>query len=172
MRRQWLTKCYSALVLRLLGLAAAPASGSVIVTTVGTPAYVSTDFHLFTATTDFSIVLPALLPPPAYKFDPTIGIIPGAPQAGPYDNDIALGLASAGYREATRFTPSEYSGGNGVYLAYMLIPTANAPIGSSPDYSSGPILPNSLFPINVNFTTYQRISSGSPSLFDIPPTSG
>jgi hypothetical protein len=173
MKPTYRTKCTLAFVLGLLGLGVAPpASASVIVTTIGSPAFAPADFHLFSATLDFSAVLPALLPPPNHEFDPSLGIIPGAAHAGPYDTEIARGLATTGYHQGTQFTPAEYSGGNGVYLAYMLIPSPGGPIGSSPDFASGPIIPNSLFPIHVAFTTYQNgIAAGTTSDLDIPPTS-
>lgn len=174
MRHLQHTKCILTLFLTLLGFGVAPpASASVTVTTIGSPSFVPTDFHLFTATLDFSAALSALLPPPNHNFDPGLGIIPGAAHPGPYDTEIAQGLATAGFHEGTQFTPAEYSNGNGVYLAYMLVPTTSAPTGSSPDYASGPIIPNTSLPIHVSFTTYQDgVAAGTTSELDIPPTGG
>jgi hypothetical protein len=56
-----------------------------------------------------------------------------------------------GLHRGGQFTVEDFSQGNGVWLAYMVVPRTpgTAPIGASPDFELGPIIPNSLFPITV-----------------------
>lgn len=143
------------------GAASTTTRAAVIVTPVGTPSYIPTDFHLFTAPigtaatgyAEFGQTQMALLPPPNHEPNPVLGIGPGAPHAGPYDKEFATGIAANGFVDATKFTTSQYSNGNGVYLVFMLVPSPGAPTGSSPDFASGPIIPNAIFPLTVNGST-------------------
>ena len=59
---------------------------------------------------------------------------------------------------------------HGVYLAWMNVPRKdNAPVGSSPDFDHGPIIPNQLFPIHV-MIQYSRdgVFDSGTSEFDVP----
>lgn len=150
----------------LVGFLAAGASttarAAVVFTTVGNPSFVPTDFHLFSAPigtaatgfAEFAQTTQAILPPPNHQPNPILGIGPGVPHAGPYDQEIGHGVAANGFVEATTFTTAQYSNGNGVYLAFMLIPGAGSSTGSSPDFASGPILPNALFPLTLDGNTF------------------
>lgn len=138
------------------------ASAGVVVTPVGTPGFVPVDFHQFsapigTATSgyfEFLETITSLLPPPNHEFNPQLGVGPGAPHEGPYDQELGEGVASNGYVEKSVFAASEYSAGAGVYLVFMLVPGPGSPFGSSPDFISGPILPNSSFPLDVYGETF------------------
>jgi hypothetical protein len=108
-----------------------------------------------------------ILPPPHYQFNPSLGIGPGTPEQPPYTHDIAQGLQNAGYPAGPLFLPTQFSSGVGIYLAYMVVPAATSKnYGSSPDFSNGPIIPNSLFPINVVGVTYRDGSVYDPALAD------
>ena len=164
-------------------LLGAHASAAVLSTPVGTPAWQPTDIHLFVAPIggppNFEGVLTSLqavLPEPNHRFHPDLFIGPGDPHNPPYTSELANGLASSGFLEKTIFDSSDFSGTNGIYLAMMNVPgfglTPPAQ-GSSPDFASGPIIPNSLFPITAIGTTFRN---GSPlpasSTTAVPPLDG
>jgi hypothetical protein len=139
------------------------AQAEVRVTPVGDPSFVPTDFHLFAAPlgtpasgfAEFSGTLRALLPAPNHAFDDlSTGIVPGVAHAGPYDHELADGIAASGFEESTTFTTAQYSNGTGVLLAFMLVPAEGAPTGSSPDFASGPIIANSIFPMEFTADTF------------------
>ena len=142
---------------------AAPiARAAVIVTTVGAPTFVPTDFHLFAAPigtadsgyAEFLQTLEAILPPPNHVPNPIVGIGPGAPHAGPYDHEIGQGVAANGFVESTTFPTADYSNGVGVILGFMVVPGPGSPTGSSPDFASGPIIPNASFPLTFTADTF------------------
>lgn len=167
------------LVLAGLGGVVGSARASIVTTAIGNPVFVPTDFHLFTAPigtaasgyAEFVSTLQTILPPPDHVLNPALGIGPGAPHPGPYDTEIGQGVAAAGYRESTTFSTSDYSNGNGVYLAFMLVPGAGAPIGSSPDFASGPIIPDTIFPLSAANGTFTNGVFNDGSALTIPATS-
>jgi hypothetical protein len=81
---------------------------------------------------------------------------------------LAAGVVAQGYHQGVRFSRSEFSEGMGVYLVWMNVPTPGT-TGSSPDFDSGPIIPNSLFPIHV---VGSSVHNGAPFSFlfegDVP----
>jgi hypothetical protein len=127
------------------------------------PTWKPTDFHFFNARigdnnnnfADFPAEQQKLFPPPGYGFDPNHnGIVPGSqPVPGPYDTRMAQALAANGIVDQSTFTAEQFQIPNGVYLTWVNVPTASAPTGSSPDFASGPIVPNSIFPINFGGQT-------------------
>jgi hypothetical protein len=138
-----------------LGLVSGPslhaAPVTVRVTRVGNPTWRPTDFHLFSAPADtfdaFLGVAQSLLPPPNHQFHPDLLIGPGAPHAGPYDQEFAAGVSASGFRDKSVFSVAEFSGRPlGIYFVFMNVPDPGT-TGSSPDFASGPIIPNSVFPI-------------------------
>lgn len=138
------------------------AQAAVIVTPIGSPAFVPTDFHLFaaplgTAATGYTEVVQTaqtILPSPNHDPNLVLGIGPGTPHAGPYGQEIGQGVAVSGFVESAVFTTTQYSNGTGVYLAFMLVPGSGSTVGSSPDFASGPILPNALFPLTLDARTF------------------
>jgi hypothetical protein len=113
-----------------------------------------------------------LLPPPHYLLYPGFGIGPGTPEPPPYDHDFADGIKAAGYPEGSVFAPTQFSKGNGVYLVFMTVPShGSSNVGSSPDFTHGPIIPNSLFPIITIGKTYRDTAIYNPGLatINVPP---
>ena len=163
----------------LLTAGLAPQAEAVIlVTPIGSPAYAPADFHLFSAPigtidtgfAEFGVTQQLLLPPPDHLPNPVLGIGPGAPHPGPYDTEFAQGVAANGFVDASSFTVPQYSNGNGVVLVFMYIPTSNAATGSSPDFTSGPILPNATLPLTVDGSTYTNGTINDVlGQFQIPP---
>jgi hypothetical protein len=135
------------------------AAGNVQAKPIGNPTWKPTDLNLFTAPigtaasgyAEFGETQVAILPEPNHRFHPALGIGPGDPHARPYNNEISRGLRSLGLPSGGHFTVEDFSDGNGIWLAYMVVPRrpGSAPRGSSPDFDFGPIIPNSLFPIDV-----------------------
>jgi hypothetical protein len=127
-------------------VAAAPVIG---LTQVGSPIWRPGDFQLFTAPADpfpdaFFATLDSLLPlegpgVPAYT-----------PHAGPYDTELSTNAAAAGLVNQQVFPESAITlNPNGVYFMFMMLPSPGV-MGSSRDFASGPIIPNSLFPMTTH----------------------
>jgi hypothetical protein len=116
-------------------------------TQVGSPIWKPVDFQLFTA--------PAAPFPDAF-FD-TLDLLlplegPGVatytPHAGPYETELSTNAAAAGLVNQQVFPESAILlNPNGVYFMYMMMPVPGV-IGSSRDFASGPVIPNSLLPIH------------------------
>jgi hypothetical protein len=151
----------------------------VAVQKIGSPAWAPADLHVFaapvgTAAHGYAKALKTgetILPPPHYKPNPTLGIGPGTPERPPYTHDLADGINKAGYPGGPLFLPSQYSKGVGVFLAYMVVPSITSRnFGSSPDFTRGPIIPNSLFPIRVSGVAYRDGAVYDPNLagFSVP----
>lgn len=138
-------------------LTPAGAGAQVTVTPVGTPAYQIVDTRLFAAPQGFD--------PNFEPFTATIEqIFPNhfpvrVPHAGPYDTELSEGLARAGFADRTAnplFDVSEFTAPSGVFFGLMRVPVPNAPIGSSPDFASGPIVPNAAFPLIVRGDVFRN----------------
>lgn len=175
MRRILLGVCV--FVLHLASSSGGAARADVVVTKVGDPTFDLVDSHVFAAPigtaadgyAEFATTQATLLPPPNHVSNPTLGIGPGAPHAGPYDHEFADGVAAAGYQEGSSFLPSQYSNGMGVYLVFMLTGGQASPLGSSPDFASGAILPNAIFPLSITGGTYTNgVFNDSLGDFQIP----
>jgi hypothetical protein len=164
-------------VLVLVGPVVASASGpspdlGVHLTRVGDPIWKPVDFHMFSAPlgtaesgyVEFMETTLGLLPEPYHTLHPELGVGPGTAHNPPYDQEMADGVAAQGYRETMRFRPPEFRKGMGVWTAWMNVPDPGT-TGSSPDFGSGPIIPNELFPIHV---TANSTRNGAPysAVFD------
>lgn len=133
-----------------------PPTQGVRITPIGSPTWRPVDLHMFSAPigtaasgyAEFGETIAALLPPPNHVPHPQLGIGPGAAHQPPYDWEMAAGVAAQGYREGMRFSQAEFSEGMGVFTTWMNVPYPGT-TGSSPDFVSGPIIPNSVFPIHV-----------------------
>jgi hypothetical protein len=155
---RYLAGCLT-LAVALAAPAAASAAGNVQAKPIGDPIWNPTDLNLFTAPigtassgyAEFGETQQGILPEPYHRPHPALGIGPGDPHAGPYTHEIRRGLKSLGLQRGGQFTVADFSDGNGIWLAFMVIPRSpgSAPNGSSPDFDFGPIIPNSLFPIEV-----------------------
>ena len=145
---------------------------------IGDPIWRPGDFHLFSAPIgtpasgfeEFATTALSLLLPPNHQFHPQLLVGPGAPHAPPYDAELAQGVAALGFEEGRVFDASEFSGANGIYLVWMVVPDPGA-TGSSPDFASGPIIPNTLFPITITGISTRNSKVFDPALasFSVPP---
>ncbi len=120
--------------------------------------------------------LQAVLPEPNHRFHPDLFIGPGDPHAGPYTHEIADGLVSSGFLEKTIFDGADFTGTNGIYSAMMNVPgfgVIPAAQGSSPDFASGPIIRNSMFPIQGSGVRYNDgVRLDPATTLYIPPLDG
>jgi hypothetical protein len=97
---------------------------------------------------------PILAPNHAYNPDEFV-FGPGAPHAGPYSDEAFAALSAANIAVKQSFSTAEFSAPSGVILTFNVVPGGSAPIGSSPDFASGPIIPNALFPLVVDGDLYR-----------------
>ena len=141
---------------------------------IGHPIWKPVDFHVFTAQdADFVGQLKNLLYPLRHQWCDDIGVGPGDPHQPPYIHEFEGNLDIVNLKDADVFRLSEFSPPNGVYAVWMTVPDPGV-TGSSPDFHSGPIIPNSLFPIHVVGETFRNNQLWDPYLgtFDIPPLAG
>lgn len=162
------------------GLSPLPGA-EITLTSVGTPTWRPVDFHLFSAPVgtgateyaEFTETLAALLPAPNHVSDPVFGVLPGARHSPPYNTELATGVSNLGFAEKTMFGAAEFSNGIGVYLAYMLVPGPGSPVGSSADYASGPIVPNTVQRIHSDATTFRNgVLFSAAGSFDVKVADG
>lgn len=144
-------------------------------TPIGKPSWRPVDLHLFSAPigtapeyAEFTTTSLALLPEPNHRFHPALTVGPGAPHRPPYNRELRDGVSALGFHERGPFTVSEFSSGNGVWLAWMNVPRPGTR-GSSPDFTSGPIIPNELFPIRVSgFALHRGMRFSTLADFTVP----
>ena len=133
----------------------------VTATLVGNPIWKPVDFHVFTAPAssdeEFFGTNNSLLPSPKHLPHDDLIVGPGVAHAGPYETELAQGIAANGYREGPLFSADDFSGTpNGVYFVWMNVPNPGT-TGSSPDFAGGPIIPNTIFPLS---TTIEVLRNG------------
>lgn len=124
----------------------------VSVAKIGSPIWKPSDFQLFTAPAlndAFTDTIDLLLP-----LEGPGAPVPYTPHAGPYDQELSTNAAAAGFVNRTVFPKSSIMlNPNGVYFSYMLVPDPGV-TGSSRDFASGPVIPNSLFPFATKAEMY------------------
>jgi hypothetical protein len=147
---------------------------------VGDPVWRPVDFHLYSAAiggvdngfAEFFAMGGRLLPPPEHNVLPSNEVVPGTPHTGPYDEELAAGVAANGFVDRHAFPAEAFSteSRNGIYLVWMLVADPGV-TGQSPDFASGPIIPNSIFPIEVRGVTTRNGELFDPLLasVDVPP---
>ena len=160
-----------AVVLLTASLAPAVASGAearvrptVSLDRIGRPGWKPVDVTVFsapigTASTgyaEYGTTTASVLAGPDHAPHPELGVGPGTPHRPPYRQEISRGVRGAGYATGSCFTPAQFSNGEAVIAAWMVVPHGPPQLGSSPDFSSGPIIPNALFPIHVEGVTYRN----------------
>jgi hypothetical protein len=145
-------------------------------TSFGAPAWEPVDFNMFSAAigteaTGYAESLEtvlSLLPEPKHRQHDQLGVGPGDPHDPPYDGELSAGVANLGFQRRSVFSPFEFSNGQGVYLAFMVVPRPQSATGSSPDFASGPIIQNSLFPIHSSAESRRNGVLFSPQFgFDV-----
>jgi len=138
---------------------------------IGNPIWMPVDFHVFTASdADFGGQMINLLYPLRHQSCTELGIGPGAPHQPPYNQEMEAGVDIMSFKDSLVFRVSDFSLPNGVYAVWMTVPNPGT-TGSSPDFTSGPIIPNTLFPIHVAGQTFRNNQLWDPNLGtgDVPP---
>ena len=117
---------------------------TISLTQIGSPIWRPVDFQIFSAPDDQTTraLLRGPNDPPA---DATTYTTPHGP---PYDSELSTNMAAAGFvsrsvfpREAIARNP------NAIFLPLTLVPDPGI-TGSSRDFASGPVIPDSLFPLS------------------------
>ncbi len=152
-------------------------TGNVKITPIGDPIWRPVGFRQFTAPigtaesgyAEFLQTTLGILPPPNHCFCPELLVGPCTAHLGPYDDEQGQGIEDLGFAQGTVFSVSDFSEGQGIWCTWMTVPDPGE-TGSSPDFASGPIIPNSLFPINVSGQTFRNNMLWNPFLgtFDVP----
>ena len=101
-------------------------------TPIGNPLWEPAGFVLFSGPVgqdgDFSAyfdTLASLYPAPNHGFNSNTGnVIPGQPHAGPYDGEPLAGVLANGYKHGDVYDIPDFSGHNGVILAFVFVPSA------------------------------------------------
>lgn len=153
--------------------AADAAGGSqVTIDKIGDPTWKPVDFNVFSGPigtdlegteNDYADYLPTVLstlanpndPTPNHEAHPQLGVGPGEPHSPPYRHELSRGVRRAGFASGRCFTPDEFSTGDAVIAAWMVVPRHGRPAGSSPDFDRGPIIPSAAFPIHVEGVSYR-----------------
>jgi hypothetical protein len=120
---------------------------AVTLTQIGSPIWRPADFQVFSAPgytdEDRNRTLAATTP-----LDPQGVTMYTTPHAPPYDTEFSTNVAAAGFMHRTVFPREAIMGNpNAIYRAFMLLPDPGI-TGSSRDFASGPVIPNSLFPFS------------------------
>lgn len=130
---------------------------------IGSPIWMPVDFHVFTAAVgtaddgfaEFGQNMTNLLYPLRHQACAELGRGPGDPHQPPYNKEMEAGLDIMSFKEVHIFGVPDYSLPNGVWATWMTVPWPGT-TGSSPDFKSGPIIPNTLFPIHVTGQNYRN----------------
>src|SRR5215467_1202691 len=130
---------------------------------IGQPIWKPVDFHVFSAAVgtsddgyaEFGQNQTNLLYPLRHKSCAELGIGPGDPHQPPYLREMEAGLDVMNFKDAIVFSVSDFTTPKGVWAVWMTVPNPGT-TGSSPDFKSGPIIPNTLFPIHVEGQTFRN----------------
>jgi len=146
---------------------------------IGNPIWKPVDLHLFSAPigpppefpllldTAIALLNPSL--PENHSFHDDLFVGPGNPHGPPYNREFRNGVARLGFDEDGPFAESDFSGENAVWLTWMTVPKPGTQ-GSSPDFDSGPIIPNLLFLIQgPSTTTRNGAPFGMCNVLPVPP---
>jgi hypothetical protein len=117
---------------------------AVTLTQIGSPIWRPVDFQLFSAPVEpdpeaLSAVLRALAPGDGANPYTT-------PHGPPYDTELSTNAAAAGFVNRSVFPREIMAYPGGLFFGFLLLPDPGI-TGSSRDFASGPVIPNSLFPI-------------------------
>lgn len=146
---------------------------------IGHPIWKPVDFHVFTLAigtaddgyAEFTQNEILLLYPLRHKWCNDLGGPgPGDPHQPPYIHEFEGNLDIVNITDSLVFRVPDFSPPNGVWAVWMTVPDPGT-TGSSPDFKSGPIIPNTLFPIHVAGQTFRNNQLWNPYLgtFDVPP---
>jgi hypothetical protein len=96
-----------------------------------------------------------LFPAPFHKQHPVLLVGPGVAHAGPYAHESDAPFAAAGLHDAYVFHMGDWDS-LGMYVNWLVYAADSTVTGSSPDFTSGPIIPNARFKTNWSGGIYHR----------------
>jgi hypothetical protein len=166
----------------LLGSAhtASATTDPVELTRIGRPAWKPVDCHIFSGRIGdppsgdtLAETIGLLLPEPKHRPHPDLGVGPGDAHRPPYSSELGRGLDKTDLHEGRVFRRAEFSSGSAVIAGCMIIPRPGTR-GSSPDFRSGRIIPNELFPIHAEGVAYRNHDVFDSALidYDVPALDG
>ena len=122
---------------------------------IGNPMWKPVDFHIFTAdTVNWQNSLQSVLHPTRHQWCSELGISPGEAHKPPYDKEIEGGMDISNFQDSLVFKVADFNLPNAIYVMWMNVPSPGT-TGSSPDFQSGPIIPNTIFPITLTGAAYR-----------------
>jgi hypothetical protein len=127
---------------------------TVKLTQIGAPIWRPVDFQLFSAPRE-----PDAGAATFRALEPLQPLGPGepytTPHGPPYDTELSTNAAAAGFLNRSVFPRNAITNDpNAIFFAYLLLPDPGI-TGSSRDFASGPVIPNSLFPITRSGTVWK-----------------
>jgi hypothetical protein len=131
-------------------------------TKIGSPLWEPTGAVLFagnvgSASRDPLIATTNAIVAPNHAWDANDGSIgPVVAHTGPYNDEIYSLVTARNFTVKQSFTVSEFTAPSGVIIMLNIVPSAGAATGSSFDFSSGPIIANSLFPLVVDDDVFRN----------------
>src|SRR5262245_9944698 len=127
---------------------------AVTLTQVGAPIWRPVDFQLFSAPVEPDEAVRAI----NRALEPLQPLSPGGPyttpHGPPYDTELSINAAAAGFVNRSIFPREVMTYPGGIVFAHLLLPDPGV-TGSSRDFASGPVIPNSLFPITRSGTVWK-----------------
>jgi hypothetical protein len=94
------------------------------------------------------------------------------PHGPPYDTELSTNAAAAGIVNRSVFPREVMAYPNGIFFAHLLLPDPGI-TGSSRDFASGPVIPNSLFPITRSVERWKDgalVFDPGPGLINVRPS--
>lgn len=88
---------------------------------------------------------------------------------GPYENEVYDRVVASGRTPTQTFTIQEYTAPSAVAVMMVVVPSAGATTGSSTDFTSGPIIPNSLFPMTCDGDAFRNGVLYDPNFDSVLP---
>jgi len=85
------------------------------------------------------------------------GFGPGQAHAAPYDSEIIDAASGCGLVQGAAFAEGDFfsAEGGGVVLSLLLVPEEGGLTGSTPDYATGPVISDGLFPLTVDGAVFK-----------------
>ncbi len=138
-------------------------------TIVGTPTWEPTGAVLTTGSVGIStnsgeIGWLSTLTAPDHTFYDAEGVFgPGHAHQAPYDDELYAKFVAHGFTAKQTFEVAEFTPPSGVMLLIMIIPSTQAELGSSVDFTTGPIIQNALFPVLTDGDLYRNGTLFNPN---------
>jgi hypothetical protein len=133
-------------------------------TPIGVPTWNPGSVALFAGQDGFSLLQSLLAP--RHQFYSDVGEFgPAVAHQPPYTDEIYDPLAARGITPTQTFSDADFTGLRSVIAVITIVPSPNAPISSSFDFPSGPVIPNEKFPITATGGVYRNGGTLAPNVY-------